>query len=160
MGYILPKTIFPFKGITVVSEHSIWTSYNFLMISVVYLEIHLVIAQLVKSCDAGDPGSIPGLGRSSGEGIGYQFQFSWASLVAQLVNNPPAVRKNLGSISVLGRAPGEGKGYPCQYSGLENSMDCIYSSWGRKELDMTWQLSLHFTWVIIGLCVLVGTTAQ
>ena len=93
------------------------------MISVVYLEIHLVIAQLVKSCDAGDPGSIPGLGRSSVEGIGYQFQFSWASLVAQLVNNPPAVRKNLGSISVLGRAPGEGKGYLLQYSGLENFMD-------------------------------------
>ena len=98
-----------------------------------------------SACKAGDSGSIPGLGRSSGEGIGYPFQFSWASLVAQLVNNLPAVRENLGSISVLGRAPGEGKGYPCQYSGLENSMDCIYSSWGRKELDMTWQLSLHFT---------------
>ena len=34
---------------------------------------------------------IPGLGRSSGEGIGYSLQYSWASLVAQLVKNPPAM---------------------------------------------------------------------
>ena len=34
---------------------------------------------------AGDPGLIPGSGRSSGEGIGYPLQYSWASLVAQLV---------------------------------------------------------------------------
>jgi len=40
---------------------------------------------------AGDPGSIPGSGRSAGEGVGYPFQYSWASLVAQLVKNPPAV---------------------------------------------------------------------
>ena len=39
-------------------------------------------------CNAGDPSSIPGLGRSSGEGIGYLLQYSWAFLVAQLVKNP------------------------------------------------------------------------
>ena len=38
--------------------------------------------------NAGDPGSIPGSGRSSGEGIGYPLQYSWASLVAQLGKNP------------------------------------------------------------------------
>ena len=38
-----------------------------------------------SACSAGDPSSIPGLGRSSGEGIGYLLQYSWASLVAQLV---------------------------------------------------------------------------
>ena len=43
-----------------------------------------------SSRNAEDPGSIPGLGRSSGEGIGYPFQYSWASLVAQLVKNQPA----------------------------------------------------------------------
>ena len=43
------------------------------------------------SCNAGDPGSIPGLGRSPGEGVGYPLQYSWASLVAQLVKNPPAM---------------------------------------------------------------------
>ena len=41
--------------------------------------------------NAGDPGLIPGSGRSSGEGIGYPLQHSWASLVAQLVKNPPAM---------------------------------------------------------------------
>ena len=35
--------------------------------------------------------SIPGSGRSPGEGIGYPFQYSWASLVAQMVKNPPAM---------------------------------------------------------------------
>ena len=40
------------------------------------------------ACNAGDPSSIPGSGRSSGEGIGYPLQYSWASLVAQLVKNP------------------------------------------------------------------------
>ena len=42
---------------------------------------------------AGDPGSIPGSGRSAGEGIGYPLRYSWASLVAQLVKNLPAVRE-------------------------------------------------------------------
>ena len=46
-----------------------------------------------SACNAGDPGSIPGLGRSSGEGIGYPLQQSWASLVAPLVKNPPAMRE-------------------------------------------------------------------
>ena len=44
-----------------------------------------------SACNAGDPGSIPGLGRSSGEGIGYPLQYSWASLLTQLVKNPPAM---------------------------------------------------------------------
>ena len=43
-----------------------------------------------STCNTGDPGSIPGLGRSAGEGVGYPFQYSWASLVAQLVKNSPA----------------------------------------------------------------------
>ena len=41
--------------------------------------------------NAGDPGSIPGSGRSAGNGIGYPLQYSWASLVAQLVKNLPAM---------------------------------------------------------------------
>ena len=43
-----------------------------------------------SACNAGDPGSIPGSGRSAGKGIVYPFQYAWASLVAQLVKNPPA----------------------------------------------------------------------
>ena len=42
---------------------------------------------------AGDSGSIPGKGRSPEEGIGYPLQYSWASLVAQLVKNLPAMRE-------------------------------------------------------------------
>ena len=44
-----------------------------------------------STCNAGDLGSIPGLGRSSGERIGYPHQYSWASLVAQMVKNLPAM---------------------------------------------------------------------
>ena len=44
-----------------------------------------------SACNAGDPGSIPGLGKSPGEGIGYPLQYSWASFVAQLVKNLPAM---------------------------------------------------------------------
>ena len=44
-----------------------------------------------STCNAGDPGLIPGLGRSAGKGIGYPLQYSWASLVAQLVKNLPAM---------------------------------------------------------------------
>jgi len=52
---------------------------------------------LVKksTCNAGDSGSIPGLGRSTGEGTGYPLQYSWASLVAQLVKNLPAMQETL-----------------------------------------------------------------
>ena len=69
-----------------------------------------------STCNAGDPGSIPGLRRSTGEVIGYPLQYSWAS-------NGQCRRP--GWIPGLGRSSGEGKGYPLQYSGLENSMDCI-----------------------------------
>ena len=46
-----------------------------------------------SACSSGDPGLIPGLGRSTGEGIGYPFQDSWAFLVAHLAKNLPAMRE-------------------------------------------------------------------
>ena len=46
-----------------------------------------------STCNAGDPGSIPGSGRSPGEGIGYPLQYSWASLMAQMVKNLSAMRE-------------------------------------------------------------------
>ena len=58
-----------------------------------------LIAQLIKkknpTCNAGDPSSIPGSGRYPGEGVGYPLQYSWASLVAQLIKNPPAMQETL-----------------------------------------------------------------
>ena len=80
----------------------------------------------------GDPSSIPGLGRSPGEGIGYPLQYSWASLVAD--KESACNVGDLGLIPGLRRSSGEGNGYPLQYSGLENSMD---SPWGHTELDKT-----------------------
>ena len=46
-----------------------------------------------SACNAGDPSSIPWFGRSTGEGIGYPLQYSWASLVPQLVQNLPAIQE-------------------------------------------------------------------
>ena len=93
-----------------------------------------------STCNAGDPGLTPEWGRSAGEGIGYPLQYSWASLVAQLVKNPPAMSGDLGSIPELGRSPGEGKGYPLQYSGLENSMDCRVHGVAKSQ---TWLSNFH-----------------
>ena len=46
-----------------------------------------------SACNAGDPGSIPELGRSAGKGMGCPLQYSWASLVAQLVKNSPTMQE-------------------------------------------------------------------
>ena len=46
-----------------------------------------------SACNAGDPSSIPGWGRYAAEGIGYPLQYSWASLVAQLMMNLPAMQE-------------------------------------------------------------------
>ena len=46
-----------------------------------------------SALNAGDPGLIPGLGRSPGEGIGYPLQYSWASLVAQTIKNPLVIQE-------------------------------------------------------------------
>ena len=47
-----------------------------------------------SACNAGDPGSIPGSGRSSGRGHGNTLQYSWASLVAQIIKNLPAMQES------------------------------------------------------------------
>ena len=46
-----------------------------------------------SACNRGDPGSIAGSERSPGEGISYPLQYSWVSLVAQMVKNPPAMKE-------------------------------------------------------------------
>ena len=58
-----------------------------------YHELGILESSVGKeaTCNAGDLGSIPGLGRSTGEGIGCPLQYSLASLVAQLVKNVPVV---------------------------------------------------------------------
>ena len=73
------------------------------------------MAQAIKNLPAMQetPSSIPGSGRSAGEGIGSPLQYSWASLVAQLVKNS----RDLGSIPGLGRSSGEGHSYPLSILG-------------------------------------------
>ena len=46
-----------------------------------------------SACGAGDPGLIPRPGRSAGEGIGYLLQYTWTSLVGQMVKNPPSMQE-------------------------------------------------------------------
>ena len=81
-----------------------------------------------------------GLGRSAGEGIGYPLQYSWTSLVAQLVENLPAMQETwvqslgLGDPLERERLP-TSVFWPGEFHGL-------YSSWAHKELDTTEQLSL------------------
>ena len=97
----------------------------------------------------GDLISIPGLGRSSGEGIGYPLQYSWASHVAQQVKNPSALWETWvwSPIPGLGRSPGEGKGYPLQYSVLENFLDCIVHGVSKSGTD----------WVTFTFTFMIGT---
>ena len=89
---------------------------------------------------------IPGLGRFSGERIGYPLQYSWASFVAQLVENPPAMRstwfRSLGWEDPLERGKATHPVFwPREFHGL-------YSPWGCKESDTTEQLSLLSTFTI------------
>ena len=74
-----------------------------------------------SACNAGDPGSITGSGRSPGEGIGYPLQYSWASLVAQLVKNLPAMWETW--VQSQGWEDPLEKGKATH--SMENSMDCI-----------------------------------
>ena len=59
-----------------------------------------------------------------------------ASLVAQLVKNPPASRRP-GFDPWVGKIPGEGKGYSLQYSRLENSVDCIVHGVTKSQIRLS-----------------------
>ena len=67
---------------------------------------------------------------------------AWASLVAHLVKNQPAMRETW--VRSLGweDPPGEGKGYPLQYADLENSMDCIVQGVAKSRTQLS---DFHFT---------------
>ena len=93
------------------------------------------------TCNAGDPGSIPGWGRSAGEGRGYPLQYSWASLVAQLVKNLPAMQETWFRPLGWEDSPEERKDYPPQYSGLGSSMDCMIHGVAKSQ---TLPSNFHF----------------
>ena len=93
-----------------------------------------------STCNAEDPSSIPGLGRSPEEGIGYPLQYSWASLVTQMVKNPSAMRETW--VQSLGWEDPLEEGMATHSSScLENPQEqrnlAGYSPRGRKESDTT-----------------------
>ena len=89
-----------------------------------------------STCNAGSPSLIPGSGRSAGEGIGYPLQYSWGSLVAQLVKNPPAVWETW--VRSLSWEDSLEKGKT-----THSRILAWRSPWGCKELDMTERLFTH-----------------
>ena len=105
-----------------------------------------------SACSAGDPGSIPGLGRSSGVGIGCPLQFSCASLVAQIVKNLPAMSET------WVWSPGEGHGYPFQYSCLENFMD--REAWQATVNGIAKRWTQLSDWAQAHLAALVSSDTQ
>ena len=88
-----------------------------------------------SACNAGDPSPIPGSGRSAGEGIGYPLQHPWASLVAQLGKDLPAMQETM--VRSLGWEDLLEMGTATHSSILPGEFHELYSSRGRKELDMT-----------------------
>ena len=97
--------------------------------------------------DTGDMGLIPGLGRSFGEGNGNPLQYSWASLVAQMVKNPPAMWETW--IQSLGQEDPQEQGMATCFSILTWKKPLNRGAWrapvhgGHKESDMTEYIHMH-----------------
>ena len=91
-----------------------------------------------SACNTGDPGLIPGSGRSAEEGIIYPLQYSWASLVVQLVKNLPIMWETW--VWSLGWEDPMEKGNVTHSNIL--AWRILYSPWGSKESDTTERLSL------------------
>ena len=89
-----------------------------------------------SSCNGGDRGAIPGSGRSPGEGIGYPLQYSWVSLVAQLINRIHLQCRRPGFDPWVGKIPWRREKLltPVFWPG---ELHGLYSPWGCKESDMT-----------------------
>ena len=94
-----------------------------------------------STCNAGDPSSIPGSERSTGEGIGYPLQYSWASLVTQLVKKPPTMQETWVRSLVWEDPLEKGKAIPTPVF-WPGEFHELYSPWGCKESDTTEWLSL------------------
>ena len=90
-----------------------------------------------SACNAGDPSSIPGSGRSRGEGMDYPLQYSWASLQC----GRPGFDSWVGTIPWRRERLPTPVFWPGEFHGL-------YSPWGHKESDMTEWLSLSLTEMI------------
>ena len=133
-----------------------------------YIYVHILrvphgSAGKESTCNAGDLGSIPGLGKSPGEGKCYPLQYSglensmdyivhgvakswtWmgdfhfgASLIAQLVNNPPAMQETQVLLLGSGRSTGEGICYTLQYSWASPVAQLV------KNLPAMWEIWVQY----------------
>ena len=103
-----------------------------------------------SACNVGDPSSISWLGRSAGKGIGYPLQYFWASLVAQLVKNLPAIRDTW-----VGKIPWRREQLPTPYSDLENSMHCIVHGVTKSRTQLS-----DFHLVLVAACGIFSCGSQ
>ena len=112
---------------------SMFSSKTFTLSSLTFWSLGFPDSSVGKesACNAGDLGSIPGLEIFPGEGIGYPLQYSWASLVTQLVKNPLAMWDPW-----VGKIPWRRERLPTPVFWLRE-FHGVYSPWGHKELDMT-----------------------
>ena len=86
-----------------------------------------------STCNAGDPSFIPGSGRSLGEGIGYPLQYSWLSLVAQLVKNLPVMWETW--VRSLGWEDPLEKGKATHSSILDSRIPWTVQSMGSQRVE-------------------------
>ena len=105
-----------------------------------------------STCNDGELGSIPGLGRSPGEGTSYPLSNSGPENSMDCDSDGKVSAYNVGDLGLIPgsvRSPGEGNGNPLQYSCLESSMDG--GAWqatvrGVAELDTTERLQCQMSW--------------
>ena len=120
-----------------------WFEILFLQLNV-SLGFHDSSVGKESACNAGNPGLIPGSGRSTGEGIGYPLQYSWVSLVTKRVKNPSAMWETW--VRSLGWKDPLEKGKATHSSILAWRIPWTMYLWGRKELDKTEQFSHSLWW--------------
>ena len=96
-----------------------------------------------STCNAGDPGLIPGSGRFAGEGIGYPLQYSWPSLVAQLVKGSPQCGRP-GFDPWVGKIPWRREWLPTPVF-WPGEFHGLYSIVHGVSKSQTWLSDLHAT---------------
>ena len=140
-------------GTTVLCSENLWSQSSFSATLSTPTQSELpssrafLVAQLVKNPPAMQEDSIPGSGRSPGEGIGYPLP---VFLGFPGGSDGKESACNVGDLSLipgLGRSPGGGHGNPLQYSCLEYGQRSLegYNPWGHKELDVNEQPSTAYS---------------
>ena len=89
-----------------------------------------------SACNAGDPSSIPGSGRYSGEGMDYPLQYSWVSLMAQGLNNLPTMWETW--VWLLGWEDPLEKGKATHFSILARRIPWAVQSMGSQRVWHNW----------------------